>query len=289
MPFSITSKDFKILIKKYLKIIVSIIYLFLSFIFDFSFRIFNPKRKFSRLLILYYHSIPDRNIENFIWQLETLNRLGNIVPLVFQKNLTNSLRYFSITFDDGLESVSQNAIPQLKTRNIPFSIFFPTAYIGKEPGWLIEGEPIDRSERLMSEDLIQLLDKNLTTIGSHSVSHLNFLKLSKEEKYFELSESKKYLQKISNSEVKIFSFPYGAYDRDSIKIAQEIGYKYIFTSEPRFEYLHNKSFVKGRVPIEPSDTKIVFIIKILGGYNWVTFYSIYKGKIKYILKLFKLK
>lgn len=103
-----------------------------------------------------------------------------------------------ISFDDVTESFWTYAYPILKKRQIPFTLFVATDYINKE-GFL------------SSEQLQQLSDDELCTIGSHGISHQYFSCMSKETIIKELKESKVILQQLTHREIKYFAFPYGAF------------------------------------------------------------------------------
>ena len=274
--------------EKRLKFIISLFYLSISYVINQVLNLLNIRNQSLKLLILYYHSIPKKYIDNFTWQLEKLNSFGTVVLPDSVNKTSKKRRYYSITFDDGLKSVLENAAPIIKQLNIPYTIFFPTAYIGKYPKWDIVGDPVDTTEEIIDEyEIISLIGKNIK-IGSHSVNHVNMTKISCEQRYKEFNESKQFLNNLIGDKVNFFSFPYGAYDDETLKIAREIGYKFIFTSDPKLNYIEPgiDHFVLGRVPVEPSDSKLEFIVKILGGYNWVYGYILFKRKLKKLVNKF---
>lgn len=265
---------------KSIKLIISIFFLFITQFVNIINYIFFRKRK-NKFLVLYYHSITEEQIQIFKWQLDKLLSLGEIVHADFNSSLRSN-RLFAITFDDGFLSISKNALPILKSLSIPVTIFFPTGYLGKTPGWEVRGENYDSQESVLTEQQILELDKNLVKLGSHSVSHPNFLLLSKEQQLRELTESKEKLSYLIKGNICSFSFPYGAYDKKAINLARESGYKFVFTTLPAFsKVLEDQNFhLRGRVPVNCSDSKIEFMVKILGGYNWLSGYI----KLKKIFK-----
>ncbi len=268
---------------KYIKLIISIF--FLSFLWlkkTLTFGFFNLKVE--RILILYYHSVSKEQINMFRWQLETLMHFGKIVPSNYNSSSTSKKLLFAITFDDGFNSILENAIPLLELNSIPYSIFIPTGYLGKSPNWENQGERFDSKEIIIDKEQILKLNKNLTLIGSHSVSHPNFLSISQSEQNYELVQSREFLNSLMSENIELFSFPYGAYDAHLISLAFDAGYKFVFTSLPCFSKIneHSKNHLRGRVPVNCSDSKIEFLVKIFGGYNWLPYYINFKKKIKSI-------
>jgi len=62
---------------------------------------------------------------------------------------------------------------------------------------------------LNKEDVINLDQNPLITIGSHSHNHLNLSVLEKEKLLYEVNQSTEILEKLLNHKIKHFSYPYG--------------------------------------------------------------------------------
>lgn len=103
-----------------------------------------------------------------------------------------------ITFDDGYKSIITTVLPIMKKHDVPFTVFVVVDYIGKE-GYL------------SWEDLTQLANEPLCTIGSHSISHSLFRCMSEEQAINELVISKDILQKKLGILVDEFAFPFGSF------------------------------------------------------------------------------
>ena len=114
----------------------------------------------------------------------------------------------SITFDDGLKDVYSVAYPELKKRNIPFSIFVITDFLGKK-GYIT------------NEELIELSKDPLVTIGSHGVSHELLPNMSYLKQMYELTESKRKLEAITNLHINYFAFSHGQYDKNTKRILKK--------------------------------------------------------------------
>lgn len=150
--------------------------------------------------VLVFHSVGSEdnfNVtkQNFHALLQVIK--GKVVPLdILLSNSDSKTEKFSITFDDVRESFYFNAYPILCKYKIPFTLFVATSLLG-EKGYITE------------EQLKEVSMNNLCTIGSHTVRHSFARYQSKEEFLRELKNSKRSLEKITQSPIKFFAFPYG--------------------------------------------------------------------------------
>lgn len=271
--------------KRYLKLIISLSYLIVAFIIDLIKLLFHIQIS-PRFLILYYHSVPDSKIENFRWQLNILKKKGLIVSADHIPESNLSKRYYAITFDDGFLSVINNALPELSKNNMVSTIFIPTGYINQSPSWQIKGEIFDNEEKIINIEQLKDIDKKLVKIGSHSISHPDFTTLNDAEQKEQFIVSKKFLEELTGDPISTFSFPYGAYNYKAMANAINAGYRIIFNSEPAYVKLKSKynNNLRGRIPISTEETKLEFLVKINGGYNWISSYIHFKQELKYYIK-----
>jgi len=70
----------------------------------------------------------------------------------------------AITFDDAYESVYREAFPELRSRNMPFTVFVATAAVD-------QAQPYS----LSWEQMRDLADSGLAAFGAHSVTHAHLL------------------------------------------------------------------------------------------------------------------
>jgi peptidoglycan/xylan/chitin deacetylase (PgdA/CDA1 family) len=181
---------------------------------------------------------------------------------------------YAITFDDGFETVYQNAIPVLEKFKCPYTIFFPVQFLGLEPNWKTFKDHDISNEKIININIIKLLNTQFFKIGSHTINHQKVSLLNNTEKQVELCSSKVLLEQITDLKVETISFPYGDYDENAIKIAQACGYKFAFDIIPKFITKKNdKNFVRGRISIDFTENKIVFLMKIFGAFNWLDIYT----------------
>lgn len=223
----------------------------------------------ARGVVLYYHAVKPEQRAAFARQMDLLLRFAQ--PWRLDQEFDGKPGSFvAVTFDDGFASVVENALPELKNHTIPFTVFMPTGSWGARPCWIKKPAHPSPDERVMSRDeLRSLAAEPLATIGSHSVTHPNFLKLDREAAARELTESKQELESVLGRPVHLFSFPHGACDAHLVQQALDLGYRRVFTIKPRPANPDDPGPVVGRVAVKPDDWPIEFRLKIQGAYRWM--------------------
>lgn len=252
------------MLKRIIKLIISIIF----FIF-LKFKFFRKIFKTNNYNILYYHGISGDEKYLFSKQLSLMTKWAYVKPIGNKEYTKQDKPYISITFDDALLSVLQNAQPELIKNNIPFTVFIPSGHLGKIPNWEINSNENKISEPVMNLCQLKLLDKNLCTFGSHTVNHKDLVKISISEAKNEMEESKKTLENLLQRPIEYFSFPYGSYNYELVELAKEIGFKYIYTVITSSVSLNKNEYLFGRVSVSPYDWPLELYLKINGGYNWL--------------------
>lgn len=183
--------------------------------------------------------------------------------------LAPGVRYAAVTFDDGYLSVIENALPELEKRKIPSTLFIVTEALGKHPQWLSNSSNSVNSQKVMSTDQLRMLPSDLVTVGSHTIRHPKLPSLGEEDARRELSESRAKLEKILKREIKLFSFPHGAFSSRLVEWCREAGYERVFTIQPTLALSDPHEFVTGRMWAEPTDWPLEFRLKLLGAYRWL--------------------
>jgi peptidoglycan/xylan/chitin deacetylase (PgdA/CDA1 family) len=219
--------------------------------------------------VLYYHAISIENRARFARQMDELKRLTTPIHVDFKGRLNDETRYAGITFDDGYENLIGAALPELKIRNIPCVIFIIADAPGEIPIWMRAQADALSQQRLMTVEEIRGLSPDLIAIGAHTLTHPNLLLLEEVEAAREIRESRARLESTLNREVKLFSFPYGAFNERLVDVCREAGYERIFTTLPFPALSEPGEFVTGRVWAEPTDWPLEFRLKLLGGYAWL--------------------
>ena len=118
----------------------------------------------------------------------------------------------AITFDDGLLDAYTIAYPALKERNIPFTLFITSRWVGK-PGYL------DR------EQLRELMEDPLCTIGVHGTEHRVLTQVGEKERQEEIFQSKDELEQMLGKKLDLFAYSNGRYDEGILAMMPQAGYK----------------------------------------------------------------
>jgi peptidoglycan/xylan/chitin deacetylase (PgdA/CDA1 family) len=223
--------------------------------------------------------------ERFIRQLNYLSNKYSFVSLNSFSITTSSKNLISITFDDGLSSILINALPELKKRKIPTTIFIPAAKIGRYPKWEQKRQEIYHNDRILNRDELKELSDQGIEIGSHTLHHTDLRNVTSEVAREELDLSKSYLEEITGKEVVSLSFPYGSYNDDLINLAFICGYSFVYTTQPEIVSLPTKRKIFGRVGVDLDDSLLEFKLKAAGAYSWLPRASRWKTRIKKILSI----
>ncbi len=124
-----------------------------------------------------------------------------------------------LTIDDGLKTAHTIAFPILKKYGFPAVIFINTYNIKDSAN----------KNTMTWEDLRELKDSGLIGIESHSVTHEDLTKISDEQLMAELGESKRLIKSMLGITSTAFAYPYGLFNRKTIDMLTQYGYKSGFT------------------------------------------------------------
>jgi peptidoglycan/xylan/chitin deacetylase (PgdA/CDA1 family) len=75
-------------------------------------------------------------------------------------------------------------------------------------------------------------------IGGHTVAHARLAKANREEQLGEIVRNKRCLEEWTGREVRAFAYPNGLpetnYNRESVRVVEQAGYQFAFTTVPGF-------------------------------------------------------
>lgn len=169
----------------------------------------------------------------------------------------------AITFDDAYRGVLDVALPELRSRKLPATIFVAPGILGDRTLWwdavsdpslgapqprmreriLVEGQGKVESARHLSggddwsemprilrtatqTELGKLTDEDRLMIGSHSWSHPSLPRLEPDQLTGELVRSREWLQqRFAHLYLDVLSYPYGHHSREVCDAAEAAGYQ----------------------------------------------------------------
>ena len=234
-------------------------------------------------VVLYYHAVTSKQRNKFAHQMDDLIRWAKPVRADTMNPLERGVHHAVVTFDDGFQSVVENALPELIQRKIPSTVFIPTGYLGRHAEWDSELEYQDCHEKIMTVDQLRKLSSDLVSIGSHTVMHRRLPLLGEEEAKRELVESRQELESILGCDIKLFSFPYGEYNQVLLEWCRQAGYERVFTILPILAFSEPEEYVTGRIRVTPTDWRLEFRLKLLGAYCWLPLSFALKRKMRLIV------
>lgn len=150
-----------------------------------------------------------------------------------------------ITIDDSFQSFYQNAWPILKKENVPFILFVNTREVN------------DKHSNYMSWDQIREVHQSeIGTIGAHSFSHKYLVKLSQKDVIRDIEQSHQdYLRELGFIP-EVFSYPFGEYSSKIKKLIKDSKYKLAFGQHSGVVHQKEDLFELPRFPINQAYGKI---------------------------------
>lgn len=194
------------------------------------------KRKNS--VILMFHSVLFNAEEKKSYYVDEsafrnfINKYKNHIKSMEEVLANPQNKCVSISFDDVRNDVYTNAVPILAETKTPFVLFVNTSLL-------------DTNGYISTKQLVELSKNNLATIGSHCMTHKPLKKQKYDSQANEIINSKKTLEKIINKKVNYIAYPYGQYNRTTIKLSSK-NYSYGFVS---YGGLINDKKIKKRLTI----------------------------------------
>jgi peptidoglycan/xylan/chitin deacetylase (PgdA/CDA1 family) len=230
-----------------------------------------------KCMVLYYHSVPREQRGQFARQLDVILRHCKVVDAAKAHDLPSGSAYAAITFDDAFENYVEEALPELKKRTMPSTMFVISDAMGKGFG------PVGHAEKVMSVEQLRGLPEDLVSVGSHTASHPFMPEIGSEMARSELVNSKLALEGILGREITTFSFPFGGFSSELVQMCREAGYRRVFTTLPEFFTCRPHEFAVGRIRVDPTDWPIEFRLKLAGAYNWLPVAFALKRKLRGVL------
>ncbi len=218
-------------------------------------------------VVLLYHAISAAERAAFARQMHVLLSMAKPLDDRLDQG-ADCGRAALLTFDDGLVSFLENALPELKRLRIPAVLFVVSGALGTPPAWSHYSSEELPQERTLTEEELRALPETVL-IGSHTVTHPMLTLLDAKDARLEIRESRIQLERLVRKPVKLFSFPYGAFSEELVACCREEGYERVFSTLPLLANTSSSGFVTGRVNVSPADTRLEFRLKLCGCYRWL--------------------
>lgn len=215
--------------------------------------------------VLVYHTISsppdplpaeiDISPERFERQLHWLARWRRVVALDETLAAAPRRSLVAITFDDGYRDNLTVALPMIEKVQLPMTLFVAAGLLGSD-GYLSK------------EELREMSQHPLVTIGAHGLWHRDFNSLTSNDARFELTESRRLLAAITGKSVDLMAWPYGECSAELEQLSAACGYRASWSVWKGTNSAHSR----WRVPLGRRDNLARFVVKSSG------FYSLTKAK-----------
>ena len=181
-------------------------------------------------VVLLYHHVADHTpastsitVKDFVAHLDHYEKNKvKILPLeqiiaTLRKNDAVPDNAIAITFDDAYATIFENAWPELKRRNLPFTVFVNTEAIKEKP------------TIYMSWTQLRELSDAGVTIGNHSHTHQHLLGEFGQPDWAaaveqDLTQASAHLRNNLGITPQLFAYPYGEFNTELQEIIEQLGF-----------------------------------------------------------------
>jgi peptidoglycan/xylan/chitin deacetylase (PgdA/CDA1 family) len=158
----------------------------------------------------------------------------------------------AITFDDGFTSVAEHALPALRARGMPATVFLVGKMLDGSGGtidWV--DRPPGHPLQVLDPDLIRELHRQGVGFGCHGYAHTDLTTLGYDACLEDLRKGRQVVEEILGREVRTLAYPFGRHDATVRRAAADAGFVWAFAMAipPRAEGPH----AIPRVGIYPND------------------------------------
>lgn len=136
---------------------------------------------------------------------------------VLQRKRPSPAHPVLLTFDDGYANNAEVALPILQGHGFPATLFVSTSLI-HTLGYLTWPQ-------------IKELSAAGWDIASHTMTHPHLPKLSKKEQREEILQARALIEQELGKPADSFAYPYGEYNRATLKILKQAKFRYAFTTK----------------------------------------------------------
>jgi peptidoglycan/xylan/chitin deacetylase (PgdA/CDA1 family) len=174
-----------------------------------------------------------------------------------------------VTFDDGFRDFHSQAFPVLRQHGFSATMFLPTAFIGAQPLAFKDRECLTWGE-------VRELRQAGIEFGSHTVNHPKLYELDAAQIRAELETSKAVIEQELGEPICSFAYPYAFPSADRsfvetfVRLLQDAGYESNVTTRIGRVRAGDDPFTLKRLPVNSADDGALFLAKIRGAYDWMT-------------------
>lgn len=165
------------------------------------------------------------------------------IPVLPYAELLRSERGVTLTFDDGMRSVHDAALPVLREHRVPAHLFLTTASVGRDNRWATQPATAPTFP-MLDWDQVQACAAHGMLIESHTHSHPDLRSLSAPAMAEECAAADRLIEQRLGRRPRLFAYPYGQYDE---RVAAAVAPQYDACFTTRMAYLGRQP-ERSRVP-----------------------------------------
>ncbi len=165
-----------------------------------------------------------------------------------------------ITFDQGLRSFSEYALPALRRRDVPATVFVATAFVGRRSRVLRHVTPDERAALTWTQ-LREAIDEDVS-IGSNGHSHRPLDTMSRWEAGEDMALSRALLEHQLQRTVDTIAYPDGLHTSGTRAAAARVGFVAGATLRGAVSSNYDDPFALTRVPVHGSTRPEVLLARL---------------------------
>lgn len=170
---------------------------------------------------------------------------------IWEGKRTAPVKSVLLTFDDGYADNHEKALPILQKHGFHATLFMSPGTVGD--GWYVDWQQAKE------------LHEAGWDIQPHGMTHPYLNKLSPEKQKEEILEAAKQIEEQLGIKAEVFCYPYGVYNKETIKILTDHQFKLAFTIDQGYADTSQNRFTLKRLFISGSETMNSFIQKLTKG------------------------
>lgn len=221
--------------------------------------------------IVIYHQIGaghgaelDVSPEAFVRHLDWIEKSGGQIrpfsEAVIGRWKADPRHHFYLTFDDGYEDMYLGAFPVLKEREIPFILYLTTN--PTETGHPLS--PHRRSRPLTWDQVREMNDSGLMTLGAHTHTHADLRNLDEKAIASELDTSDDLIEQRTGVRPQHFAYPWGYWSAGGDHLVRARYDSAVLGGGVRMRGVEDPHLIH-RIPVQLSDRVLFFRHKMRRG------------------------
>jgi peptidoglycan/xylan/chitin deacetylase (PgdA/CDA1 family) len=172
-------------------------------------------------------SIAPEQLRSLIAAIESSGH--RIVPLRDILDSPAKPRQIALTFDDGMRSLHEHALPVLRDAAVSATVFLTTDYVGRNNRWPSLPEHAPTME-MMSWAEVEDLHAAGWAVEAHTATHPDLRQISDDAIREEFERGDQAIEQHLGRRPEIFAYPYG-YSNERVRAIAANAYRYSLTAQ----------------------------------------------------------